>query len=941
MILLRANQELRQTFEKLIQTMKVPVKWSGIFAVVDDYMILLGEVRSLFFHFESKKVVTNLIDILVREDEIWEIMGNTRVRNVINMILYAFGKWGTITGLKVEKNYAQLNRLFIGIMREVGVEAEYTQNHFYFYKGGMRITYEDVIQAALEEAEEEPEAAGPEAEEGGLWHKIVWKSARAQFVHVETTLNERRKKRLGNNFYMIGYLCPKCGQKLHMVVYPMEHEFRIETEEGGVLLARACACDSCNCFYTPRPERLLAEGDIYILPFEEDRKAYEDYLELLGRQGARISNSNYNEYIDKKETARKQEEKSLEELSDMVEELSEEELDLMEAKLDEAFYPDTSTGKYEKKVRAQKKKRKRERQLRENREKKEATDAKALSDRENPGGSDISPNRGIPIDSDIFSDRTGTNAFSDREGPAGTNAFPDRESQAGTNVRSNRESPLGTDGFSGRESLTDANVRSNGEGPTDTDDAELLNRENPESMASGKKQEILRKYEAKLNVMDRFSDRQLNELKKQLETDKELLPEEKAAFLKRVSSQQHHARIQELERKAEHCADKTYAAMKRVAEEIRNEGLPMEDVRPILEKLEDSMNRQAKREVRQIMEHMPPDMDRAQYRSFVEKLHTYEGIDLSEYEPGLKAGIEKAERSEIAGIVKHARKNTREDLIKLSEKLSQGGFLPEFVTPYLDKINNMIRQMDEAAIDEIVKDAQQMSFAEGKEAYDRIAEGEFLPELKVDALKMLEKRLSKIKSDESDLLVQKLKSECEEAGIRENSRHHFYPARKVLMGQADVRETEVIDCALASYASGRGLFEYPILVVDTSRGKSGKEGMILTPDHLYYSTFLTSYGIDISSIDQVTAQTGLFNRGIYVHQKNGTKTKVPYAVETKELSDFAQILEDFIHYLQEKPDSRSLTYLAKEKHDTICCFRCGTVYRGGMVCPKCGFKNNG
>ena len=37
--------------------------------------------------------------------------------------------------------------------------------------------------------------------------------------------------------------------------------------------------------------------------------------------------------------------------------------------------------------------------------------------------------------------------------------------------------------------------------------------------------------------------------------------------------------------------------------------------------------------------------------------------------------------------------------------------------------------------------------------------------------------------------------------------------------------------------------------------------------------------------------------------------------------------------LQEKPESRKLTYLASEKHDTICCFRCGYQYKGVGVCP--------
>ena len=32
--------------------------------------------------------------------------------------------------------------------------------------------------------------------------------------------------------------------------------------------------------------------------------------------------------------------------------------------------------------------------------------------------------------------------------------------------------------------------------------------------------------------------------------------------------------------------------------------------------------------------------------------------------------------------------------------------------------------------------------------------------------------------------------------------------------------------------------------------------------------------------------------------------------------------------------------LAKEKHDVICCFRCGYVYKGLKECPKCGYKQN-
>ena len=139
MILLRANTELHQTFERLIEAMKVPVKWNGIFVVIDNYMILQGEVRSLFFHFDTRNVATNIIDIPVKEDEIGEVGTNMRVQNAINLILYAFGKWGTIKGVRVDKSFEQLNTLFTDIMKEMQVEPEYTPSYLRFYRSGMRI----------------------------------------------------------------------------------------------------------------------------------------------------------------------------------------------------------------------------------------------------------------------------------------------------------------------------------------------------------------------------------------------------------------------------------------------------------------------------------------------------------------------------------------------------------------------------------------------------------------------------------------------------------------------------------------------------------------------------------------------------------------------------------------------------------------------------------
>ena len=150
MILLRANHELEEVFKRLIQTMKINVIWTGLFAVVDNYLILQGEVRSLFFDFENRRVVTNIIDIPVNEENVVTVGENQVLPNVLNMVLYAFGKWDTLSGLKVDKNYAELDALFTGILQEINVTPDFNEKNYRFYKKGIRLTYEDVIGFAVE-----------------------------------------------------------------------------------------------------------------------------------------------------------------------------------------------------------------------------------------------------------------------------------------------------------------------------------------------------------------------------------------------------------------------------------------------------------------------------------------------------------------------------------------------------------------------------------------------------------------------------------------------------------------------------------------------------------------------------------------------------------------------------------------------------------------------
>lgn len=148
-----------------------------------------------------------------------------------------------------------------------------------------------------------------------------------------------------------------------------------------------------------------------------------------------------------------------------------------------------------------------------------------------------------------------------------------------------------------------------------------------------------------------------------------------------------------------------------------------------------------------------------------------------------------------------------------------------------------------------------MDFEDASEAAKQLEDGDFLPQLKFDALKELEQRMSKIKTDECGLLVSKLLNAFDEAGVTESKRCHFYPAKRVWQKQAEPEETAVFEGAVEHFANGIGKFEYPVLLVDRSKDESGKEGVLLTPENFYYSAWMTSYYIPVMDIESIQAFT--------------------------------------------------------------------------------------
>ena len=93
------------------------------------------------------------------------------------------------------------------------------------------------------------------------------------------------------------------------------------------------------------------------------------------------------------------------------------------------------------------------------------------------------------------------------------------------------------------------------------------------------------------------------------------------------------------------------------------------------------------------------------------------------------------------------------------------------VKPYENKILEKIGELDQKALDALLPPSD-ASFSDAVTAYETIENGVFLPELKADALKMLDRRLKKLKADECEQLVLKLQ-DIFAGKIKENARIHY------------------------------------------------------------------------------------------------------------------------------------------------------------------------
>ena len=1006
MLLLKANSELQKIFGKLIKTMKAPVAWNDVLVISNNSLILAGDVRSLIFNFDNKKVHTSIIEVPEEGIRLQNMPADHILNNVMNMALYAFGKWGVITGLKVDKDYAELNALFADALRPVGIEPGLSRDSFRFFKAGIQITYEDTLLAILRLLKQEgklqekqslvtselPQQLGEESKTDssqknsfqpespdlddleddyyklGLWHNMRWKKESAVFRKIAHTEADAARSRIGNNFYLTNYTCPKCGEKLYMGVYPGGRELLIDTDEGRVFMARSYACNACNTFYTPCPKKLLQEGDVYSLKFDEDRTAFEDYLDILGSTAERTTNSNFNEFENERNRPHpKTDDKTAETLDPHI--ASGSPYTSEARSLKEHLASRVKSGLKDRNTKAP--------EIQPAKDHINGSDStpeirsseKNIQKTAAPAAEKAASAKPAPSDEKVAPVKTASSAekatpvktTSSVEKTAPAKAVPPAEKAVPAKPAAPEPNPVpAAFRLAGKTTDELRNILSSLERQQAHAAPEQAEHDNSyqKFVENALAEKLTAKYDARVRTLNNLSARQLSDLKAQIEKESVLSEEKKERYIREINSRLFQEEEKALLQKIELGKNRSYADIERIIEDIEKRSLPNDLKEEAVQKLRDMQTERAKQEVDHLINHMPLHMDRKQLAAYLEKIDQYQGVDITPYRLQLEQRKNMAEKEEITAMIKRGGKKERNALWNLYEQLQKADFKEENKAPFLEKIYAKIRKMDEERIEQICPSIVNLSFSEGLKAHDRISQGIFLPELKVNTLEMIERRLTRLKTDESFQLMRKLKHDLE-GELPDCRDFYYYNAREEMKRTSDTPTSSSVQadlygaeekleaennrdamlCASNGYAVQRGPYEYPLMVCDASRNQSGKEGFVLTPDHIFYHTHFNSGVINIPDIEKIQPGKKLFGKGIYV-QCDGQKEKLPNHVPSKDWDAFAAVLDDFVTYLQERPESRSIEYMAKETHDVKCCYRCGFVYKTGNICPKCGSKMN-
>jgi hypothetical protein len=911
MLIMRANATMDAVFRKTIKVMGQNVAWDGRLVFNNNTLILPGALKSLLFSFDNRKIIGTVIEEELDGEEL--VQPSDRImENSVNMVLYVFGKWNLIKGLKVQQDYSQINSIFNGVLQEVGASVEATGENCRFYKDGIRITYEEVIGLILEYLHADVAEGEADAAEGqgadvsledrqkiGLWHKIVWKSADIAFAKEVTTLEQRKHSRMGKHFYCTGYKCPACGEKLHMTVYPDGAEEIIDTDEGKVLASRVYTCPKCMVFYTPRPDRVLMDYEVYVMDFEEDSVAYDDYLEMISKNGDRTCNSNLNRYLSSPDEPQNADDElaRLKSLFANVAEASDEELMAAWEKSDSAMFPEDVARQAEKQLHGEVKRR--------------GLGNKWLSAKKN-----AKPEKNGISEKSNISEKTGK---SEKTAPSGKAGILEKNS---TSEKT---------GISGKNDVSGRNAdKAGGNAANRVYDQEFLgkiSRMTKEELEEAE-QDIARRVRETDNS-DGNGDEGLEQLRQ--------LKGIGAA----VGKQLNQLRLLELKGILSGASGGSYKDVAAAYEKVKLGIYPDDARRAAAKSLKNLMDITGRREMEGLMLSLPNEPSLQEYNSFKSKLMEYSGMDNADYLAELDGRRDAVELRELGEYIRknNKRPKDRKALVALADAVGKLDYLERNKKAAADELLKTVRKLDEAKVDAICDKLMDCDYDDSLDAYHDIFKGDFLPDIKEDALGRIIRRLEGIKRDECRSLVGKL---IRDTGFNESDIPGVYMYDVARMWKRECDDADAIIFHNANYCfAPLDAFEYPLMVYDMTKGDDGRKGFLLTPDAVYYGGGGEAGRIKVGDIEQLYVQGGLFGKGIYARTQGGAYRIASRLKDKAALEGYVGRLNRFIGYLKEKPMSRNAEYLIREKHEIKCCLRCGHVYGIGNVCPKCGNGENG
>ena len=341
----------------------------------------------------------------------------------------------------------------------------------------------------------------------------------------------------------------------------------------------------------------------------------------------------------------------------------------------------------------------------------------------------------------------------------------------------------------------------------------------------------------------------------------------------------------------------------------------------------------AKREIEYMLSHLPGNINFDRYKRTKEKLMTYTQIDVSPYIKIVDTKRDKVEFDELNKLVGSVDRDNRNDLLEMMEKIKNGEYEKRNSDRFVEGLRKRVYAIDEAKLRGICPNPDNITFDEGVKALKEIEKGIFLPELKSNMLQLIDKKLTALKTEECELLVKKLKRDLD-GKISDMSKLHFYDIRKMREEDKGDKEISFVKVAVSTYAYATGTYEYPVVICDSSMFGSGKEGFIITPDHVFYKGLIKSGSIDVKNINRVFSE----KKGLMIEHSSKGNVKMPCTLNKNDEKNMAEVLDGFVDYLKMKPESRSIEYMSKQEHEVKCCYRCGHVFTKGNICPKCGSR---